>query len=204
MIVIHWPQFAGALILLLLPVTLLHSPNTRYRLMDRRWLSALLRALLFPWHWVDLLRSVMGFKMLQASFSLPGFGLVSPTAMTLIAQGAIVLLTVLINLMAIKNRDFSHAPFALVIAVLFVLLPPLVAVGGLVIAFTIALGIQVASAFFFVLPIAAFALVALLYPDPLFLPTAILTAISWTSPLMALLLSRKLVLANSPHLESHR
>jgi hypothetical protein len=105
-LVINWPQFAAAIVLLLTPGTLFYrSKKIRYREVSRDWADHWPRVLAHGLHAVDLVRAALGtWLLLESLHTVPdarGFAKYA----VLFTQGAIRILAVWVQTVTCKEPD---------------------------------------------------------------------------------------------------
>ena len=184
---INWLKFGSALLLLLVPIGLFHGRKVRYREVSRDWGDHLLPVFSLGLHLIDVLRAALGAWLLVDSMSL------MPGARGLAAQGplltrmAVLWLGALLQTVVCRERDSMHAPFAWVVGVVAVLMPPLVATFALVLALATSVGSRVAAAFFPALAVALAGLGFVLEGQPIMMPlivVGVMLLLPWLLPVL--------------------
>lgn len=190
---IDWPIFATALVLLLPPIAVFHGQRVRYRHISRDWDRQWSATFLLPHHLVDLLRAAAGAWLLAHSITrAPEITGVLKYAPEMI-HTAVILCGVLLQTLVCKEPDAFNAPFTYLVGVAAGFLPPLVAGFALVFAIAITAGARSPATFFVVLPMAVVAAGALFTGKKMLLTLAPVVAAALTPWLFALLFGRDLV-----------
>jgi hypothetical protein len=146
--IIDWPRFAFALLLLLLPIGLFHGKKVRFRPIARDWEGQWSSIFTLGQHWIDLGRAALGgwllIEALELSAGQTGFMRYS----VLGAEGAIMIAAVGLQTFVCREPDSANAPFAFVTGLLLGVYPPIVAGFPILLAATAATGSRVPAAYF--------------------------------------------------------
>jgi hypothetical protein len=157
-LIVDWPQFAAALVLLLVPGGLFHGKKTRYREISRDWDEHWPRVFAHALHTVDLVRAALGTWLLINSLH----SVTNPHGLAkyavLFTQGSIRILAVWLQTVFCRQPDSANAPFAFVTGLLLAGISPLVAVFALALAIPLAMGSRTPAAFFPIVAIAHLAI----------------------------------------------
>jgi hypothetical protein len=191
---LDWPQFAAAVVLLLVPLPLFFGKGVEFRELDRSWQGVWMKAVLLPWHWIDLVRVGTGTWLLMAAIGLTNKAEVMP-GKTLLALAAGVLAAGMVaQAVACRAEGVFFVPFVYVLATTAVLFPPLLAAPALILAITASFAFRSLAAFLWWLPACLVALGNWLYPNWLLL--GIGAAVSILAALLPLLFQREFVFAH--------
>jgi hypothetical protein len=192
---INWLKFVPALLLLLVPIGIFHGKKVRYREISRDWGDHLVPIFSLGLHLIDALRAALGAWLLIESLSL------APGAKGFIAQAplltrmAVLWLGVLLQTTVCRERDAMHAPFAWVLGVVAVLMPPLVATFAVILALATTAGSRVAAAFFPALAVALAAIGVSLVGKSFLLPVAVVAIMLLLPWLLPVLFNSELVIS---------
>lgn len=153
-LIIDWPQFLAALVLLLTPGDwFCNKQKTRYRELSRDWVDHWPRMLAHGMHTIDFARAALGtWLLLDSLHSVPNARGFAKYAVVF-TQGGIRIFAVILQTAICRNPDSANAPFAFVTGLLITGISPLVAVFALAFAIPIAMGANTPAAFFPVLGI---------------------------------------------------
>lgn len=191
---VDWPTFFTAVALLLAPLPLFFGRNVRYHDLSHSWANHASCVFGLSWHWLDLLRSLAGTWLLMYSLGFTDRdGGPAPDRFAIPLLALMVLLSVIVQVVACKFPDSFHAPFAAVIALIVLLLPPFPSVLTLVSALTVAVAFRSPVAFFAAVPFAAALVCFLLYRN--FVILGIVGAASFIPAVLPTMFRRNLVLA---------
>lgn len=185
--IIDWSKLLPALLFLLLPIGLFHGKKTRFRAIERDWDQHWPQILTLGLHWIDLVRAFAGAWWLVDGLSAaPGVrGLMSYAPA--LAEGGVLILSVMLQTFVCKERDSAHAPFLFVTGLVLGAFSPTAAGFAIVLAAVAATGTRTPVAYF---PILALALAGLGYAFegrkavPLLAPGAVAVIVPWLLPLM--------------------
>jgi hypothetical protein len=154
---IDWPRFSAALVLLLTPIALFHGKRVRYRAVSRDWDQHWPQIFTLGLHTIDLGRAALGTWLLVESLTRAP-GAVGAMKHAVIGTHALVLWTaVAVQTFICKEPDSTHAPFAFVVGIVATYFAPAVAGFAIVLAIVITAGARTPSAFFVVLALAVMA-----------------------------------------------
>ena len=146
--IVDWPRFVSALVLLLTPVSLFYGKKIRYRDISRDWDEHWLRILTHGLHAIDFSRAALGtWLLLDSLHSVPNAHGLAEYAV-LLTQGSIRIFAVFLQTVVCREPGHSNAPFAFVTGLLLTGIAPLVAVFALVLAISVAMGARSPAAFF--------------------------------------------------------
>lgn len=190
---IDWPRFIAALVLLLTPVAIFHNRKVRYRPISRDWTDHWAQVFSLGLHWFDLLRAAAGMWLLADALHLaPNVrGLVRYEVV--LFQGAVVAAAVTLQTVICKEPDSANAPFAFVAGLVLGFVPPVIASFALMISVVVAGGLRSSAAFFPFLALSVPGMGAL-FTGKKHLLILIITACAALLPwLISLLFSRELV-----------
>ena len=151
---IDWPQFLAALVLLLTPGDwFCDKQKTRYRELSRDWSDFWPRILSHGMHTIDFARAALGtWLLLESLHSVPNARGAAKYAV-LFTQGSIRIFAVVLQTTTCRQADSANAPFAFVTGLLLTGISPLVAAFALAFTIPIAMGSNTPAAFFPVLGI---------------------------------------------------
>jgi hypothetical protein len=153
-LIIDWPKFIAALVLLLTPGSLFYGKKIRYRDISRDWDEHWPRVLAHGLHAIDLARAALGTWLLLVSLH----GIPNPHGpakyAVLLTQGSIRILAVIVQTVVCRQADSANAPFAFVTGLLLTDSSPFVALFSLAFAIPIAMGARTPAAFFAILALA--------------------------------------------------
>ena len=153
-LIVDWPQFLAALVLLWVPGGLFQGEKTRYRDISRDWDDHLPRILAHGLHTIDLLRAALGtWLLLDSLHSVQNPHGLAKYAV-LLTQGSIRIFAVWLQTVFCRHPDSANAPFAFVVGLLLTGMAPLGSLFALALAIPIAMGSRSPAAFFPVLAIA--------------------------------------------------
>jgi hypothetical protein len=145
---IDWPKFAAALVLLLTPVALFHGKSVRYRAISRDWEGYWGRTFLLWLHPFDFVRAAAGAWLLLTAMKLaPGTGGVVAYGPWMI-QSVVLWSATSIQALVCKEPNSAHAPFAFVTGLVAVLVPPIVAGLAFILAVVCATGAHSPAIYF--------------------------------------------------------
>ena len=148
-LLIDWPKFIPALVLLLTPGSLFYgSKKIRYRDISRDMDEHWPRVLAHGMHTIDLVRAALGTWLLLESLRTVPHAQGFAKYAVLFTQGSIRILAVLVQTVVCRHPDSAHAPFAFVIGLLLAGISPLVAAFALGLAIPIAMGARSPASFF--------------------------------------------------------
>ena len=152
-LLVDWPQFAAALVLLLVPGGLFHGKKVRYREISRDWDEHWPRMLAHGLHTIDFLRAALGtWLLLDSLHGVPNPHGIAKYAVVL-TQGSIRILAVWLQTIFCKHEDSANAPFAFVAGLLVTGMSPLGSLFALALAIPVAMGSRTPAAFFPVLAV---------------------------------------------------
>jgi hypothetical protein len=150
-ITINWILLALALALLLVPIAVFHGERVRYRALMRDWDGYWGRTLTLGLHAIDLLRSMLGVWLLAEALRRAPEAQGALRYAAVAAQGGVLCVATLLQAAFCKEPETAHAPFAFIIGLTLVHVPPPVAGFSLVLAGALALGANSPTGFFPVL-----------------------------------------------------
>jgi hypothetical protein len=148
-LLIDWPQFLAALVLLLTPGALFYGKKkTRYRDITRDLDGYWPRIFTHGLHAIDLARAALGTWLLIDSLqSVPnphGFAKYA----VLFTQGSIRILAVFLQTVVCKEPDHANAPFTFVVGLLLAGVSPLVGLFACALAIPLTMGLRLPAVFF--------------------------------------------------------
>ena len=192
---IDWPRFAAALVLLLTPVALFHGRKVRFRAVSRDWDRHWVQILSLGLHTIDFLRALLGTCLLvQALTRVAGaHGLAGQAVF--ITQAAVLGVAVTLQAIICKEEDAVNAPFAFVTGVIFGFLPPTIAGFGVLLAIVITAGLRSPEAYFPLVGIATVASGFLFAGKGMLLSLAITFLAAFLPFLESILFSRHMVIS---------
>jgi hypothetical protein len=190
---LDWPRFTAAVVLLLAPLPLFFGKGVELRELERSWESVWMRALLLPWHWVDLVRAGTGTWLLMAAIGLTSTAEVMPGKTLLALAAGVLVVGAVVQAVACRADEVFFIPFVYVLAETAVLFPPLLAALALILAITAAFAFRSLAAFLWCLPVCLVALGQWLYPNWLLLGIGAMVPV--LAALLPLLFHRAFVFA---------
>lgn len=195
-LVLDWPKFIAALVLLLPPSPLFFGRNVGYdslaRILDQ-FLPGVFR---LAWHWVDLCRALVGVWFLTLTLGIGHAPRQTPPYQALVVLAAVLSVALVLQTVVCKEPNSFHAAFAFVVATIVVLFPPLVAGFALVCGVMSSTGFRSAMAFFGMTAVCLVIFGYWFYPNWLLLAVGAL--MSGLPLLLPMLFGRELVLAHCP------
>lgn len=182
---LHLPLLAAAVALLLFPLPLLFGFGGQFRELDRSWSKLRWKAFFFPWHWLDLARSVVGVKLLLAAFALvPVSNDPIPKTAAFVFAGVLAA-GLIVQTVACRAEAGFHLPVAYLGAMVAVVFPPVLASLTLISAIMVAFAVNTLTAFLWALPVALGAIGMWLFPKWMLLaPLAGLPLVAAVIPMM--------------------
>ncbi len=191
---LHLPLLVAAGVLLLFPLPLLFGPGGQFRELDRSWSKLRWQALLFPWHWIDLVRSLVGVKLLLAAFALvPASHDPIPKTAAFVFAGMLAV-GLIVQTVACRAEAGFHLPVAYLGAMVAVVFPPVLASLALISAIMVAFAVNTLTAFLWALPVALGAIGMWLFPQWMLL--APLTALPLVAAVIPMMFQGHFVLAH--------
>lgn len=193
---IAWPLFAPALLLLLTPVSVFHGRRFHYRGISRHWEASWMNLPSLGLQAADLARAALGTWLLVEALSLPpGVSGGSARYLLLGVQGGVMALGALLQTVPCREPDSAYAPFAYATGLLIGFAPPLIIAFGLTMALVATIGTRIPALYFTVLPAATLGAAFLFTGKKLLLNLGLLGFAIMLPWLVSLLFSRELVLA---------
>jgi len=192
---IDWPKFIVALILLLSPTSLLHGKKVRFRPISGEWERHWMQIFTLGSHTIDLARAAAGAWFLAASLQT------APGARGLLRYGVIVTeasvfaVAVALQTLICKEKGEANAPFAFLIGLTAGFIPPVIAGFALAVAIVAAAGSGVPAAFFPVLGLAISGMGFLFTGKKYLFDLATVSCCALLPWLLSLLFSRELMMA---------
>jgi hypothetical protein len=182
---LHLPLLVAAGVLLLFPLPLLFGLGGQFRELDRTWSKLRWKAVFFPWHWLDLARSVAGVKLLLAAFAIvPISSEPIPKTAAFVFAGMLAV-GLIVQTVACRAEAGFHLPFAYLFATVVVVFPPVLAVLVLITAIMVSFAVNTLTAFLWALPVALGAIGLWLFPKWMLLaPVAALPFVAAVIPMM--------------------
>jgi hypothetical protein len=138
--IVHWPQLVGALLLLLIPISLFHGRSVRYRPIGREWDRHFKQIVALPSHLIDFGRAILGAWLLTLALERAPDAAGFERHIPLLAPIVVLTLALLVQTFVCKERDAANAAYAFASGIVVGFLPIAVGAFALLLAVTITTG----------------------------------------------------------------
>jgi hypothetical protein len=160
---IDWPRFLAALVLILTPIAVVHHRRVRFRHLDREWDGYLRRAFSLGTHYIDAGRAALGAMLLLEALNVAPGASGSARIMIFAVHAAVLGIGAMVQTFVCREAGAAHAPLAYVTGIALGFLPLIPAFFAVVFATVVVLGLRQVAVYFPVLALALGAIVFLFH-----------------------------------------
>jgi hypothetical protein len=146
--IIDWPIFIAASLLLLSPIGLFHNRKARYQPLAHQWDVPLKQVLVHGLHTIDLLRATLGGWLFSEAIVLAPAAAEEAHYAVLIVQSAVLAVALALQTAVCREPRSVFAPFAFVAGLVLGFFPLATGIITLVLATAVAAGVRAPGAFF--------------------------------------------------------